>query len=63
MFPNGNTAIDGRVTASALTASETISSRRGTSAETETERERLPRGDVVRNKPNRLGIASGAVTA
>ena len=42
MFPNGITAMDDRVTASAFTDSETTSSRRDTSEETETRPERRP---------------------
>ena len=55
MFPNGITAIDDRVMASALTDSEIISSRRDTSAETEM-RAGSPPGAIsaVGNKSGRL---------
>ena len=56
MFPNGITAMDDRVTASAFTASETTSSRRDTSEETETRPERRSPRRVVRNKSRRRRI-------
>ncbi len=57
MFPNGNTAIDGRVMASAFTDfRDNIIKAAHFGRNRDAGGNVCPRGAVVRNKPNRLRI-------